>query len=139
MWLKITTGQTLDSKFVPSSLNVRTTAGETGMLSGHWFPPHITSLAGYINYIVNVRHSYICGRLNQKYHFIIHFNPFHVYVKLTKYHLVTCKTCLFTLLALVCAIQLGFLYVVKITTGQTLDSKFVPNSLNVRTTAGGRI
>ena len=43
---------------VPNSLNVRTTAGETGMLFGHWFPPHITSLAGYINYIVNVRHSY---------------------------------------------------------------------------------
>ena len=58
MWLKITTGQTLDSKFVPNSLNVRTTAGETNMLSGHWFPPHITSMAGYINYIVNVRHSY---------------------------------------------------------------------------------
>ena len=58
MWLKITTGQTLDSKFVPNSLNVRITAGETGMLSGHWFPPHITSLAGYINYMVNVRHSY---------------------------------------------------------------------------------
>ena len=35
-----------------------TTAGETGMMSGHWFPPHITSLAGYINYIVNVWHSY---------------------------------------------------------------------------------
>ena len=58
MWLKITTGHTLDSKFVPNSLNVRTTAGVAGMLSGHWFPPHITSLAGYINYIVNVRHSY---------------------------------------------------------------------------------
>ena len=58
MWLKITTGQTIGSKFVPNSLNVRTTAGETGMLSGHWFSPHITSLAGYINYIGNVRHSY---------------------------------------------------------------------------------
>ena len=56
--VKITTGQTLDSNFVPNSLNVRTTAGETGMLSGHWFLPHITSLAGYINYIVNFRHSY---------------------------------------------------------------------------------
>ena len=56
--VKITTGQTLDSKFVLKSLNVRTTAGETGMLSGHWFLPHITSLAGYINYIVNVRHSH---------------------------------------------------------------------------------
>ena len=59
-----------------------------------------------------------------------------MYVKLIKYHLVTCKTCLLTLLALFCAIQLGFLYVVKITTGRTLDSKFVPNSLNVRSTAG---
>ena len=44
--------------YVPNSLNVLTTAGETGMLFGHWFPPHITSLAGYINYIVNVRYSY---------------------------------------------------------------------------------
>ena len=60
-----------------------------------------------------------------------------MYVKLTKNHLVTCKTYLLTHLALFCAIQLGFLYVVKITTGQTLDSKFVPNSLNVRTTARG--
>ena len=52
---------------VPNSLNVCTTAGETGMLFGHWFPPHITSLAGYINYIVNVRHSYegdsICNEI----------------------------------------------------------------------------
>ena len=56
--VKITTGQTLDSKFVPNSLNVLTTAGETGMLSGNWFPPHITSLAGYINYMVNFRHTY---------------------------------------------------------------------------------
>ena len=59
-----------------------------------------------------------------------------MYVKLTKYHLVTCKTCLLTLLTLFCAIQLGFLYVFKIAAGHTLDSKFVPNSLNVRTTAG---
>ena len=57
-------------------------------------------------------------------------------MKLTKYRLVTCKTCLLTHLALFYAIQLGFLYVVKITTGQTLDSKFVANSPNVRTTAG---
>ena len=35
MWLKVTTGQTLDSKFVPNSLNVRTTAGETNMMFGH--------------------------------------------------------------------------------------------------------
>ena len=45
-------------KFVPNSLNVRTTAGETGMMFGHWFPPHIASLAGYNNYIVNFRYSY---------------------------------------------------------------------------------
>ena len=56
--VKITTGQTLDSKFVPNSLNVRTTAGEKNVMFGHWFPPHITSLAGYNNYIVNFRHSY---------------------------------------------------------------------------------
>ena len=70
MWLKITTGQTLDSKFVPNSLNVRTTAGETGMLSGHWFLSHITSLAGYINYIVNVRHSYaVVSKLKVPFHY----------------------------------------------------------------------
>ena len=44
--VKITTCQTLDSKFVPNSLNERTTAGETNMMFGHWFPPHIASLAG---------------------------------------------------------------------------------------------
>ena len=33
-----------------------TTAGETGMLSGHWSPPHIPSLAGYMYSIVNVRY-----------------------------------------------------------------------------------
>ena len=33
-------------------------AGETNMMFGHWFPPHIASLAGYNNYIVNFRHSY---------------------------------------------------------------------------------
>ena len=56
--VKKTTGQTLDSKFVPNSLNVRTTAGETNLMFGHWFLPHIASLAGYNNYIVNIRHSY---------------------------------------------------------------------------------
>ena len=112
MRLKVTTGQTLDSKFVPNSLNVRTTAGETGMLFGHWFPPHITSLAGYINYMVNVRHSYAVVSI-KKYHSMIHFNSSHVCVKLTKYHFVTCITCLLTHLALFCAIQLGFLYAFK--------------------------
>ena len=72
---------------VPNSLNVRTTAGETGMLFGHWFPPHITSLAGYITYIVNVRHSYAVVSLKSTIS-LFHFNSFHVYVKLTKYHLV---------------------------------------------------
>ena len=78
---------------VPNSLNVRTTAGETGMLFGHWFPPHITSLAGYINYIVNVRHSYAVVSI-KKYHSMTHFNSSHVYLKLTKYHFITrvCKT-----------------------------------------------
>ena len=52
------TSQNFGFMSVPNSLNVCTTAGETGMLFGHWFLPHITSLAGYINYIVNVRHSY---------------------------------------------------------------------------------
>ena len=108
MRLKVTTGQTLDSKFVPNSLNVSTTAGETtGMLFGHWFPPHITSLAGYINYMVNVRHSYAVVLIKivliKKYHSMIHFNSSHVYVKLTKYHFVTCITCLLTHLALFCA------------------------------------
>ena len=56
---------------VPNSLNVRTTAGETGMLFGHWFPPHIISLAGYINYIVNVRHSYAVVSI-KKYHSMTH-------------------------------------------------------------------
>ena len=51
----------------------------------------------------------------------VHFNSFHVYIKLTKYYLGSCKTCLLRHLALFCAIQLGFLYVVKITTGQILD------------------
>ena len=32
MWLKITSSQTLDSKFVPNNLNVRTTAVEANML-----------------------------------------------------------------------------------------------------------
>ena len=101
-----------DFMSVPNSLNVRTTAGETGMLFGHWFPPHITSLAGYINYIVNVRHSYAVVSI-KKYHSMTHFNSSHVYVKLTKYHFVTCITCLLTHLALFCAIQLGFLYAFK--------------------------
>ena len=43
---------------VPNSLNVRTTAGETGSCLDTLFLPHITSLAGYINYIVNSRQSY---------------------------------------------------------------------------------
>ena len=54
----LSTGRTFDSKFVPNGLNVHKTAGETNMLFGHWFPPHIASLAIYINYIVNVRHSF---------------------------------------------------------------------------------
>ena len=53
----LTTCQTFDSKFVLNNLNVRTTAVETDMLFGHWFPPHITSLAGFNIYKVNVRHS----------------------------------------------------------------------------------
>ena len=44
--------------------------------------------------------------------------------------------CVLTHLALFCAIQLAFLYVAKITTGQILASKLVSNSLNVRITAG---
>ena len=98
--------------YVPNRLNVRTTAGETGVLFGHWFPPHITSLAWYINYIVNVRHSYLVVSFKSTISLFI-FSSCHEYVKLTKYHLVTCKTCLLTNLALFCAIQLGFLYVVK--------------------------
>ena len=53
----LTTGQTLDPMFVPNNLYVRTTAGETSMMFGHKFPPHIASLAGYNYYIVNVWHS----------------------------------------------------------------------------------
>ena len=40
----LTAGHTLDSKCMPNSLNVRTTAREMNMMFGHWFPPHIAWL-----------------------------------------------------------------------------------------------
>ena len=71
---------------MPNSFNVHTTAGETGMLFGHWFPSHINSLAGYINCIVNVRHSYTYVVVIIKSFLSLYFNLLHVYVRLSKFY-----------------------------------------------------
>ena len=76
----LSTGRTFDSKFVPNSLNVCTTAWETDMLFGHWFPPHTAFLARYINYST-VRSDCLtqqCGRLDLMDSFIIILVYFHV-------------------------------------------------------------
>ena len=61
MWLKITTGQTQDSKFRPNGLNVRTNAGKTHMLFGHCFFATYR-LPGWVQYLHCDFPVELCGR-----------------------------------------------------------------------------